>query len=776
MTPSIGRSARRSEDARLLTGHGRYIDDLNFHGQAHAYLVRSPYAHARILGVDSAAAAAAPGVFAVFTAADLAADGVGILKYPISITNKDGSAVFGPPRSALATDRVRHVGEAVALVVAETAARAHDAGELVAVEYDPLPVLLDPAQAMRDDAVLLWDEAPRNTSFLWETGDRAGVDAAFVDAAHVCRQSLVHNRLVAAPLEPRGAVGIYDHFDARYLLYASIQEPQATHSVISQHGLKTEGSRLRVLVPDVGGGFGMKNFAYPELMLMPWAARKLDRPVKWFADRSESFVSDDQGRGHYSEAELALDHDGRFLAVRVRFLSNLGAYLTTSGSRISTVVGSRGLTSVYAIGAAHVETRGVFTNIVPSGSYRGAGKPEFLYVIERLVEAAARELGIDPIELRRRNLVLPSAMPYRNAMGDVIDVGDFEHNLDEALRLADHAGFPARRREAASRGRHRGLGLSLYAEPDGLKDGRARITFDTTGAATVAVSAQSNGQGHATAFAQIAADHLGLSPAQISVLQGDTDRTGFGAGTGGSRSVTVCGSAIVAAAEKIVAKGKRLVGAMNQVEPSEIAFAAGIFLVRGTNKTIDIANVARASYLVANIPPGEELGLEASSHYGGHRPNFSSGCHICEVEIDPETGYLEIKSYVAVNDFGRLINPMLVEGQVHGGIVQGIGQALLEECVYDSETGQPLTGSFNDYGLPRADDLPLFLCTTTSTVCTTNPLGVKGCGEAGTTAAPPAVINAVLNALSALGVRHIDMPATAQKIWQACRMAETPAA
>jgi carbon-monoxide dehydrogenase large subunit len=758
--------ARRRDHAEKL------FDDLMFHGQAYAHVVRSPHAHARILGFDRAGALAVPGVLGVFTSADLAADNLGVLKYPISIANADGSAVFGPPRSSLATDRVRHVGEAVALVVAETVAQARDAGEQVVVEYEPLPVVLDPTQAMLDDAVLLWDEAPRNTSFVWETGDRARVDAAFAAAAHVCRQSLVHNRLVAAPLEPRGAIGVYDHFDNRYLLYASIQEPQATHSVISQHGLKIEGSRLRVIVPDVGGGFGMKNFAYPELMLMPWAAQKLNCPVKWSSERGESFVSDDQGRGHYSEAELALDQDGRFLAVRVRFLSNLGAYLTTSGSRVSTVVGSRGLTSVYAIGAAHVETRGVFTNMVPSGSYRGAGKPEFIYVIERLVDAAARELGVDPIELRRRNLVPPSAMPYRNAMGDVIDVGDFGRNLDEALRRADHAGFPQRRREAANRGRHRGLGLSLYAQPDGLKDGRARIVLDTTGAVTVAVSAQSNGQGHATTFAQIAADQLGVPMAQIRVLQGDTDRTGFGAGTGGSRSVTVCGSAIVAAAEKIVAQGKRLVAAMNGVDPSDIAFADGIFRVLRTNKTMDIASVARAAYVVANVPPGEELGLEASSHYGGHRPNFSSGCHVCEVEIDPETGSLDIKSYVAVDDFGRLINPMLVEGQVHGGIVQGIGQALLEECIYDSDTGQPLTGSFSDYSLPRADDVPPFLCVTTRTLCTTNPLGVKGCGEAGTTAAPPAVINAILDALKELGVRHIDMPATPYKIWQACQMAK----
>ncbi len=771
MKKAIGESIVRSEDFRFVTGQGSYIDDLNFPGQAYAYIVRSPHAHATIRGIDSTEAQALPGVLGVFTGADLAQEGLGALRYPVAIKNADGTQVISPARPSLVKDRVRFVGDNVALIVAETVTQARSAAELLVIDYDPLTPILDPTAAVQDDAPRVWDDAAFNTSFLWETGDAASVDKLFSEAAHICRLKLDHNALAAAPVEPRGAIGVYEKWQRRYTLYACIQDPQNTHSVLTQHGLKIEGSRLRVIVPDVGGGFGMKNFAYPEHLLVLWAAEKLDRPVKWFADRSESFLADEQGRRHTSEVELALNTEGEFLAIRARFVSNVGAYLTTSGSRVATIVGSRCLTGAYTIGAAHVQTRGVFTNVAPTGSYRGAGKPEFIYVVERLVDAAAQELGIDRIQLRIKNLVRPSDLPYRNAMGDTVDAGDFGKNLNDALAVADRDGFAERRRKAAANGRLRGLGISIYMEPDGLRDGRARITFDTTGAVTVAVSAQSNGQGHETTFAQIAADRLGVPYEHVKVLQGDTDRTGFGGGTGGSRSVTVCGGAIVLAADKIIARGKQLTASMFEATEDNIDFANGVFVVRGTNKSIDITSLARASYSVQSVPRGEELGLEASGHYGGHVPNFSNGCHVCEVEIEPETGSLEIVSYVAVDDFGQLINPMLVEGQVHGGIAQGLGQALYEQCVYDQESGQLLTGSLMDYGLPRATDLPHFSCSVNNTLSKTNPLGVKGAGEAGTTAASPAVMNAIIDALSNYGVRELDMPATPEKIWRACQSA-----
>lgn len=769
MKKAIGQSIVRTEDFRLLTGQGSYIDDLDFHGQAYGFVVRSPHAHARIVAIDTQAAVEAAGVLGIFTGADLSAAGIGGLRYPVSIKNSDGSPVFSPVRPILVTDRVRHVGDNVAFIVAETLNQARSAAELLVIEYEPLPPALDTSSATESDATLIWDSAANNTSYIWEAGNRAETDAAFAKASHICRLTLLHNGIVAAPMEPRGAIGVYEKWQDRYTLHSCVQDPQGTHSVISQHGLKVEGSHLRVVVPDVGGGFGMKNFAYPEHVMVLWAARKLERPVKWFAERSESFVSDDQGRRHYCEAELALDANGKFLAIRARFLSNIGAYLTTSGSRITTVVGSRCLTGAYAIEAAHVETRGVFTNMTPAGSYRGAGKPEFIYMVERLVDAAAREFKFDRVELRRRNLVTPAQLPYRNAMGDTFDAGNFEKNLDDAMQLSDFAGFSARRRDAKASGKVRGLGLSVYMEPDGLRDGRARIVFDTTGSVTVAISAQSNGQGHETTFAQIAADQLGVPLENIKILQGDTDRTGFGGGTGGSRSVTVCGSAIVLASEKIIVRGKQIAARMFNAKDSDVDFVDGVFLIRGTNQSIDIRALARASYSVQTVPLGEELGLEASGHAGGHLPNFSSGCHICEVEISPETGSVEIVNYVCVDDFGQMINPMLVEGQVHGGIVQGLGQALCENCVYDDESGQLLTGSFMDYRLPKAVDFPLFLWAANRTDSKTNPLGVKGVGEAGTTAAPPAVMNAIVDALSEFGVRHIDMPATPEKIWRACQ-------
>lgn len=767
----IGQPVRRREDPRLLTGHGRYTDDMTLPGQAFGHVVRSPYAHARIGGIDCAAAAAAPGVLGVFTAADLEADGIGPIPCPVAMTNRDGTDIVKPPRPALARERVRHVGDPVAFVVAETADQARDAAELVVVEYEDLPCVVDTASAVADDAAQVWDQAPGNLCFDWEAGDRAGAERGLAAAAHVTRLRLINNRVAPAPLEPRVALGAYDD-ETGFTLYTPSQGVHGLQTYLSRDIFRVPKERVRVVTGDVGGGFGLKIFLFPEQVLVSWAARRLGRPVKWTGDRGEAFLGDIHGRDHVSEARLALDADGRFLAVAVETIANLGAYLSNFGPFIAAGAGVGMLAGVYTVPAVHVSVRGVFTHTTPIDAYRGAGRPEANYVIERLIDAAARELELSPAELRRRNFIPPEAMPYTTAMALTYDSGAFARNMDDAMRTADWDAFEARRAEAARAGLLRGIGMATYIERcGGAPDEKAQIRFVDDCAVHLLIGNQSNGQGHETAYAQLLNDKLGIDFEKISVVQGDSELIDYGRGTGGSRAMPVGGAAVHDASEIVIEKGRHVAAHLLEAAVADIEFANGRFSIVGTDRTMTLEAVAEAARDPANLAEGEEPGLDAASTFAPADGTYPNGCHICELEIDPETGRVRIVRFVVVDDFGVVINPLLTEGQVHGGVAQGIGQALLEGCVYDETSGQLLTGSFMDYCMPRADDLPVVEFALNEVPCANNPLGVKGCGEAGAIGAPPAVINAVIDALSPLGVRHIDMPATAERVWRAIREA-----
>ena len=766
----IGQPVQRLEDQALLTGRARFIDDVAPPGAAHAVFLRAPHAHARIQAIDTAAARALHGVLAVYTADDLRTAGIGPMRATIAQRNRDGTAPFAAPRPVLADRVARFVGEAVAMVVAETLDAARDAAERIGVDYTPLPQLTDARAALAPGAPSVHPQAPGNVALDWAGGDAAAVEAAFARAAHVTRLELVVNRVCAAPIEPRGALGEFDPASGRFTLHAPTQGSKAIQNDIASTGLVDDPAALRVRTPEVGGSFGMKIPAYPEQVAVLFAARALGRPVRWYAERGEAFLADGAGRDHLMAAELALDADGHFLAVRARVTANTGAYATSAALTIPTSGGSRCITGVYALPCYHLETRVAYTHMVPVAPYRGAGKPEFTYLIERLVDAAARETGRDRAELRRINLVRPQAMPYTTPVGLVFDSGDFEKNLDDALALTDYAGFERRRSEAVARGRLRGYGLSLYQEPDGYYDSHVRAAFDADGVLSLYTTAQANGQGHVTTFTQMVSQKLGLPAERIRIVQGDSDRIGVATGTGGSRETTVTGTAFVHCAQAIVEKG-RLIAAHRLEAPAadlefEVNDAGGAFVIAGTDRRVTIEEVARAAY-AGDLPAGVEPGLEASDFYKPTAYSFPSGCHICEVEIDPESGEVLLIAYSAVNDFGVVVNPLLLEGQVHGGVAQGIGQALCEALLHDADSGQLLSGSFMDYCLPRAVDLPLFGWARNEIPCKTNPLGVKGCGESGCTAALAAVMSAVLDALAPDGVTALDMPATAERVWRA---------
>ena len=783
----IGASVRRREDERFLTGTGTFTDDINRPGQTHAVIVRSPHAHARIRKIDTKEALAAPGVVAVFTGADMQADKVGGLPCGWLIKNADGSPMAEPPHPPLQPDRVRHVGDPVAVVIAETRAAARDAAELVRIDYEILPAVVDTAKADAKGAPQLHDLAPSNICYNWELGDKAATDVAFAKAAKVAKIDLINNRLVANAMEPRAAIGEYDRAVGRYTLYTTSQNPHVIRLLMGAYVLNIPESRLRVVAPDVGGGFGSKIYHYAEEAIVTWATRKVGRPVKWTADRAESFVSDAQGRDHVSHAELALDKDGRFLGLRVRTTANLGAYLSTFATAIPTYLYGTLLAGLYGTPAIHVAVKAVFTNTVPVDAYRGAGRPEACYLLERLVEVAANETGLDRAEIRRRNFIPASAMPYQTPVALQYDSGDFVRNMNDALKIVDYTEFSKRREEAKKRGRLRGIGFATYIEACGIAPSAvagalgaraglyeaAEVRFHPTGTVTVLTGCHAHGQGHETTYAQLVADRFGLPIENIEVVHGDTDRIPFGMGTYGSRSIAVGGSAIVKAMDKIVEKGRRIAAHLLEASVEDIAFENGVFKVAGTDRQVNIGQIALAAYVPHNYPHDQlEPGLDESAYYDPKNFTFPNGCHICEVEIDPETGTVEIVGFTAVDDFGTIINPMIVEGQVHGGLVQGIGQALMENCVYDPASGQIVTGSLLDYCMPRADDVPSFRVSTNVVPCTHNPLGVKGCGEAGTIGAGAAVMNAVVDALVPLGIRHIDMPATPHAVWQAIRKAK----
>jgi carbon-monoxide dehydrogenase large subunit len=766
----VGQPVRRSEDRRFITGAGRYTDDIALPRQACAAFLRSPHAHARIVRIDTAAAETAPGVLGVFTGADIIRDGLGGIPCLVPLANRDGSPANMPPRGCLATDRVRHVGDSLALVVAETAAQAKDAAELIAVEYDVLPSVTDTAAAIESGRPLVHDDAPGNLCFDWEMGDRAGTDTGLAAARHTVEITLVNNRVVPNSMEPRGALGAYDPGEDRYTLYTSSQGSHFLREQLAKHVLRIPENRIRVVTPDVGGGFGMKIFLYPEQPLVLYAAKKLGRPVKWIGERADAFITDTHGRDHVTKATLGLDENGKFLALRIETVANLGAYLSNYGPFIPTLAGSAMLAGVYTTAAVHVSVRGVFTHTVPVDAYRGAGRPEAAYVVERIVDAAARQIGLPPAELRRRNFIRPEQMPYRTALDLVYDSGDFARNMDDALRAAGADGFPARRAAAREAGKYRGLGCSTYIEQcGGGGDEMAELRFDPSGSVTLLIGTQSSGQGHQTAYAQVVADRLGVPFEQVRVMQGDSDAVSFGRGTGGSRSLPVGGVAVQNAAQKLIDKGRKIAAHRLEAADADIEFVDGTFRIAGTDRGIGIAAVAQAAFDPAMLPPDLEPGFAEKAHFTPRASTYPNGCHVCEVEVDPDTGIVRIVRFVVVDDFGTVVNPLLLEGQVHGGIVQGIGQALCEGVVYDPESGQLVTGSFMDYCMPRAEDAPAIEFSYNVVPCTTNPLGIKGAGEAGAIGAPPAVINAVVDALSDLGVRHVDMPATPQRIWQIIR-------
>jgi aerobic carbon-monoxide dehydrogenase large subunit len=781
----IGARVLRTEDPRFLTGRGQFVADLSFAHEAHCAFVRSPHAHARIRAVDTAAAARAAGVVAMLTGADMAADGVGPMRCLWPIRSKDGSAMAEPPRWALARERVRHVGEPVAVAIAATRDAALDAAELVAVDYEPLAAVTDARAALDAAAPQLHTDAPGNVAYRFARGDEAAVDRAFAAAAHVVALDLVNHRIAGCAIEPRAVIGVPGPDPESLTLYATTQVPHHVRRQVAEE-LGLHELAIRVVAPDVGGGFGYKGKHYPEETIVVWAARRLGRPVRWVASRTESFVSDLQARDHATRCELALDPDGRFLGLRVRTVANLGAYVSNIGAAIPSAIYSALLAGLYTTPAIHVEVTGVFTTTLPTDAYRGAGRPEACYVLERLADEAARELGLDRADLRRRNLVPAGAMPYKTPIGPTYDCGDFPRILARAIAVSDYMGFPERRRTAAVRGRLRGIGVACFIESSGVAPSKlagalgarvglfesAEIRVDSTGAVQAALGTHNHGQGHATTYAQILASRLGVPLAKIRIVEGDTAAVPYGTGTFGSRSIAVGGSALDRAALKIVEKGRRIAAHKLEAAETDVEFGAGRFGVKGTDRVVTFADVARAAHLAHDLPPGLEPGLQESAFYDPPNFAFSNGAHVCEVEVDPETGVVAIDRYWAVDDIGTVINPMIVEGQLHGAVAQGLGQALAEACAYDGE-GQLVSASFLDYAIPRADELPAFVSETDqSQPCTHNPLGAKGCGEAGTIAAPAAVVNAVLDALAPLGVAELQMPLTPLRVWEAIRAAK----
>ena len=766
---ALGQSVPRSEDPRLLRGGGRYAGDRSMPGMVHGYVLRSPHAHARIVSIDVSTAAAAPGVVAVFTGADWEALGWGGVPGDPPRKRRDGTPGYIPPFPALVSDRVRYVGDCVAFVVAESRAQAQDAAELIDVAYQPLPAIVDTERAPSGAAPLVWDDCANNIAFVHQVGDRSAVDAAFEAAAHVVSRKFVINRDAPAAIEPRACLAHYDAMDDRYTIYTTLQHANPYRASIAGKVIGIPESKLRVVSGDVGGSYGMKSSIYNENILVLWASKATGRPVKWTSDRTEAFQSDTQGRDNVTTGELALDADGNFLGLRVKTIGNLGAYMTQAGGGPLTInLGT--LAGVYTTPAIHVDVTAVYTNTTITRPYRGAGRPEAAFVIERLVDLAADALGLDPAELRRRNTIPPEAMPFQTGLTFKYDCGAFEENMDMALGMADYAGFGARRTTAAKAGKLRGIGISNTIEraaAPGFEGGEVR--FDRTGTATILSGATNHGQGHETVFKQLVCDRLGLGYDEVHYVQGDTDIVPFGQGTGGSRSAAIGGSALLMAADKIAEKATQIAAHLLEAAADDIEFDEGVFSIAGTDRRMTIKEVAKAAADPARLPDGMEPGLTAQAVYTAKEQNYPNGCHVCEVEIDRETGTVEIVSYNVVDDVGTVMNPMLLKGQIHGGVGQGVGQALMEDLRYDADSGQNVTSSFMDYCLPRAADLPMIEVKSNGIPTRTNPLGVKGAGEAGTVGALPAVTNAIVDALSEFGVVHIEMPATPERIWRAMR-------
>jgi carbon-monoxide dehydrogenase large subunit len=765
---ALGQAVPRFEDPRLLRGGGRYVDDMVLPRMAFGHVLRSPHAHARIRSIDATSAKAAPGVLAVVTGADWEASGWGDLPAASGNKRRDGSPAYRPRYPALVKDRVRWVGDYVAFIVAESANQAADAAELIAVEYEPLPAVVSTADAIEPGAPRVWDESPDNISFVYLEGGKAATDGAFAGAAHIVRHQFIINRVTAATMEPRGCIGDYNAAADHYTIYTTLQRTHAYRSELARQILKVPENKVRVVAGDIGGSFGMKSAIYNEVALVLLASKLTGRPVKWTSTRTESFLGDAQARDNITKAELALDADGHFLGLRVRTIAAVGAYPQAGSNAFVANLGT--LAGVYRTPAVFADVTAVYTNTNPMRAYRGNGRPEAAYVIERMVDLAADQLGIDPIELRRRNMIPPEAMPFKSGLTFTYDCGEFEKGLDMALDLADFAGFEQRRAEARRQGRLRGFGISNTIEraaAGGFE--AAEIRFDRTGTVTLLSGSITQGQGHETVYKQLLCDRLGIHPDQVHYVQGDTEKVAIGEGTGGSRSAALGGSAVHLATERIVTKAGTVAAAVLGADAGEINFDDGLFSAPRSNRRLTIGEVARESLNPENLPDGMDLGLIAGATFSCKEQNFPNGCHICELEIDTETGEVEILRYSVVDDVGTVMNPLLLEGQICGGIAQGVGQVLMEDIRFEPASGQLLTGSFMDYAMPRAGDLSAIHCDSNPVPTKTNPLGVKGAGEAGNVGALPAVANALADALSPLGIRHLEMPATAERIWRAIR-------
>ena len=780
----IGAAVRRREDVRFLRGAGNYTDDMNLAGQAHAYILRSPHAHAKIGSIDTAAASAAAGVVAILTAADF--EGVGGLPCGWQVNNKDGTPMSEPKHPVLAEGKVRHVGDPVAVVIAETRNQARDAAEKINVNYEILDAALNMNEALGADSPVVHDDVGSNLCFDWELGDKAAVDEAFEGASHVAKLDLINNRLIPNAIEPRAAIGDYDLSSGHYTLHTTSQNPHVIRLLMGAFVLGLPEHKLRVHAPDVGGGFGSKIYHYAEEAIVTLAAGKLNRPVKWTADRNESFLSDAHARDHITHVEMALDENGKFLALRTFTKANMGAYLSTFAPAIPTYLYATLLAGQYTTPLIYCEVKALFTNTVAVDAYRGAGRPEATYVLERIIETAATEMGIDRVEIRRKNFIQPDQFPYQTPVALVYDIGNYEACLDKGLETADYAGYEARKAASKQNGKLRGVGFSCYVEACGIAPSNvvgalgaraglfeaATVRVNPTGSVSVLTGCHTHGQGHETSFAQVVSDMLGIDFDSVEIVHGDTAKIPFGMGTYGSRSMAVGGPAIVNAIDKVIAKGKKIAAHLLEASETDIEFKDGQFTVAGTDQSKAFGEIALAAYVPHQYPLEElEPGLEETSFYDPKNFTFPSGTYICEVEIDPATGVVTLDRFHATDDFGNIVNPMIVEGQVHGGLTQGIGQALFEGCVYDDQ-GQLLSGSYQDYTMPRADDVPSYSINTSPTACTHNVLGVKGCGEAGAIGSPAAVINAVVDALSEYGVKHVDMPATPENVWKAIRDAQ----
>ena len=780
--PHIGESLRRKEDYRFLTGAGNYTDDINQANQTYCVFVRSPHAHANIKGIDLTRAKAMPGVVEIFTGKDI--DGkMGGLPCGWLITSTDGTPMKEPPHPILAIGKARYVGDQVAMVIAETLEQAKNAAEAVDVDYDVLTAIVDVRDAAKGTA--LHEAAPDNHCYKWAIGDKGQVDAVFANAAKITKLDLTNNRLIPNAMEPRAAIGMYSRATEEYTLYVSNQNPHVERLLMTAFVLGLPEHKVRVIAPDVGGGFGSKIFLYAEDVALTWAAKQVNRSIKWTCERTESFLTDAHGRDHVSHAEMAMDANGKFLAMRVHTDANMGAYLSTFASAVPTILYATLLAGQYTCPQIYVEVDAWFTNTAPVDAYRGAGRPEATYLLERLVSRCAWDLGIGQDEIRKRNFI--SSWPYQTPVALQYDVGDYLQCMTKAQALGDVAGFAARKAASEAKGLKRGIGYSSYIEACGIAPSNiagalgaraglfecGEVRVHPTGSVTVFTGSHSHGQGHETTFAQLVAARLGIAPDSVDIVHGDTGRVPFGMGTYGSRSLSVGGSAIMKALDKIETKAKKIAAHLMEASDADVEFANGEFTIKGTDKKVTFGQVALTAYVPHNYPLDKlEPGLNETAFYDPTNFTFPAGTYICEVEIDPATGVTTVAKFTAVDDFGTIINPMIVEGQVHGGLAQGIGQALMENCVYDRETGQLLTGSFMDYTMPRADNFPEFKIGTVCTPCTHNPVGAKGCGEAGAIGSPPAVINAVLDALRSSGVKDFDMPASPSRVWEAIQAAK----